>query len=492
MILSPEKNDKFDKASDYKAKAKVLFGKGVGDAIGLAYEQYLKQNDSKNLQFKDIVLFKFSRCKEFYDKFLKNCDAFHEKDLAEKSSVFLNFLLQHIPAGWVQDQCNYNSSQNIEDESVEIKGTIYNINEIDILATKLTVQAVHKKYTYEEINLNPDFQRNEIWTLEQKSLLIESLLINIPIPAFYIDARISGKWNVIDGLQRLSTIMSFTNDGFALSELEYLELKGKKFSTLDRKYQRRIEDYELTFNLIRHGTPTDVAFNIFTRINTLGTPLSAQEIRHAMNMGTATDLLKELAATPQFIQAISEKNHKSLSKRMNDKALILRYLSFKLLGYYKKDSFDETGYSKNDMNAFLIKGMETLNKLDYKHNEQDGNEYEKLKQDFIDSMQKSYIIFKEKCFRKFYETKDDKLAPINIPLFETIAFTVEKYSVEEIEKHKDQLFNEFLHLFIEKETDENIITGKFLDWITTATNNIDHVKKRFDKVQEVFRKTIGY
>jgi len=492
MILSPEKNDKFDKASDYKAKAKVLFGKGVGDAIGLAYEQYVKQNDSKNLQFKDIVLFKFSRCKEFYDKFLKNCDAFHEKDLEEKSSVFLNFLLQHIPADWVQDQCNYNNSQNIEDESVEIKGTIYNINEIDILATKLTVQAVHKKYTYEEINLNPDFQRNEIWTLEQKSLLIESLLINIPIPAFYIDARISGKWNVIDGLQRLSTIMSFTNDGFALSELEYLELKGKKFSTLDRKYQRRIEDYELTFNLIRHGTPTDVAFNIFTRINTLGTPLSAQEIRHAMNMGTATDLLKELSTTPEFIQAISIKNHKSLSKRMNDKAIILRYLSFKLLGYYKKDDNDKTGYSKNDMNAFLVQGMETLNKLNCKENEEDSKIYNQLKNDFIESMRKSHMIFQEKCFRKYFGEIEDKLAPINIPLFETVAYTVEKYSIDEIQQHSTQIYNEFLNLFNEKETDDNIQTGKFLDWITTSTNNIDYVKKRFDKVQEVFQKIIGH
>lgn len=493
MILSPSKNDKFDKSKTITEKARIVFNKEkkeISDAIGLAYEKYINPQLPKHTS-KDFILFKFSQCKELYDRYLKECDCFNDKSLEEKKSVFYDFLRERTPDEWLQKECNYNNPNEIEDENVIIDNTEYNINDIDISNQNFTVQAIHKKYTYEEIELNPDFQRSEIWSLKQKSLLIESLLINIPIPAFYIDARVSGKWVVIDGLQRLSTIMKFIEDDFKLSETEYLDLKGKNFSSLDRKYQRRIEDYELSFNLVKPNTPTEIAFNIFTRINTLGTSLSAQEIRHAMNMGTATTLLIKLSQTDEFIEAITEANHKSLSKRMNDKALILRYLSFKLLGYEKKNKDDKNdlGYLKNDMNAFLINGMRELNKLDF---ERDKEYLENIQKTFQDSMIKARVIFGDKCFRKFFELNETKKAPINLPLFETISLTVESYSIEEIELYKKEIFNTFLELFNERDNDKNVEEGKFLDWISSATNNPDNVKKRFEKVKEVFENIIGH
>lgn len=488
MILSPSKSDKFDKAISYEEKAIVLFTKEIGRPIGLAYKKYVAYNDVKKYLLKDLILFKFSQCKELYDKFLSNCEIFHAKDLDAKVKVYFDFLLERIPEDWIQEECGYNSFDDIEDENVEIENKHYNINDIDILAQNFTVQSIQKKYIYEEIDLNPDFQRSKIWTQKQKSLLIESILINIPIPAFYIDARISGKWNVIDGLQRLSTIMDFTEDEFKLGKTEYLSLEGKTFSTLERKYQRRIEDYELSFNLVRPGTPVEIAFNIFTRINTLGTPLSAQEIRHAMNMGTATTFLIDLSQTPEFIQAITEENHMSLSKRMNDKALILRYFSFAMLGYKKQFEDDENGYSKNDMNVFLINGMKALNLLNYDDHK---DKLDALKIEFTESMKKAYTVFGDKCFRKFFEVNEKKKSPINMPLFETITYAISAYSFEEVKQHKEEIFNQFLILFNERDTDENIENGKFLDWITTATNNPDNVKKRFEKVQEVFKNIIG-
>ncbi len=487
MILSPAKNDKFDQSSSFEEKAKSIFGKEIGTPIGLAYSQYHNADIKKHFS-KDFILYKFSQCKELYDKYLANCDSFKEKELNIKASVYYDFLLERTPEIWVQEECKYNNIDDIEDENVEIDNKEYNINDIDIIAQSFTVQSINKKYIYEEIDLNPDFQRSKVWTKKQKSLLIESLLINIPIPAFYIDARISGKWNVIDGLQRLSTIMDFIEDGVTLTKTEYLKLEGKTFSTLDRKYQRRIEDFELSFNLVKPGTPVEIAFNIFTRINTLGTPLSAQEIRHAMNMGTATTFLIDLSKTAEFITAISEKNYQSLSKRMNDKALILRYFSFRMLGYKKKFEDNQNGYSKNDMNAFLIKGMKALNELDY---EKDKERLDKLKIEFKESMKKAYMIFGDKCFRKFFTLNDKKKSPINIPLFETITDTLTMYSYEDIEEHKEEVFNAFLYLFNERDVEEHIENGKFLDWITTATNNPDNVRKRFEKVQEVFKNIIG-
>jgi len=493
MILSPSKNDRFDKVKTIKEKARIVFDKekkDTSDAIALAYEKYLNPAIPKH-NAKDFILYKFSQCKELYDRYLAECECFQDKSLEEKVSVFYDFLRERTPENWIQEECNYNNPNDIEDENVIIDNREYNINNIDITNQNFTVQSIHKKYTYEEIDLNPDFQRSKIWTSKQKSLLIESLLVNIPIPAFYLDARISGKWIVIDGLQRLSTIMDFLDDSFKLSETEYLDLKGKTFSTLERKYQRRIEDYELSFNLVKPGTPVEIAFNIFTRINTLGTPLSAQEIRHAMNMGTATSLLIKLSEMEEFIQAIGKENYKSLSKRMNDKALILRYLSFKLLGYEKKnkDNENDLGYLKNDMNAFLINGMKELNKLDF---EKDKDYLENIQQIFQESMKKAYIIFGDKCFRKFSELNEKKKAPINLPLFETLTLTLEKYSMEEVKLYKQTILNIFLELFNERDTDENIEEGRFLVWISSATNNADHVKKRFEKVNKIFKEIIGH
>jgi uncharacterized protein with ParB-like and HNH nuclease domain len=493
MILSPSKNDRFDKAKTIKEKARIVFDKekkDTSDAIALAYEKYLNPAIPKH-NAKDFILYKFSQCKELYDRYLAECECFQNKSSEEKVSVFYDFLRERTPEDWIQKECNYNNYSDIEDENVIIDNREYNINDIDIINQNFTVQAIYKKYTYEEIDLNPDFQRSKIWTSKQKSLLIESLLINIPIPAFYLDARTSGKWIVIDGLQRLSTIMDFLDDSFKLSETEYLDLKGKTFSTLERKYQRRIEDYELSFNLVKPSTPIEIAFNIFSRINSLGTPLSAQEIRHAMNMGTATSFLQQLSKTDEFIQAISKENYKSLSKRMNDKALILRYLSFKLLGYEKKDKDDKNdlGYLKNDMNAFLINGMKELNKLDF---EKDKDYLQNIQQIFQESMKKAYVIFGDKCFRKFFKLNENKKAPINLPLFETLTLTLEKYTIEEVQLYKNDIVNIFLNLFNEIDTIENMDEGKFLDWISSATNNPDNVKKRFEKVNQIFKDIIGH
>ncbi|WP_024954346.1 DUF262 domain-containing protein [Sulfurospirillum arcachonense] len=477
MLLSPEYENKFNEASTLKAKAIVLYGRNLGTLMA----ESLNKLDIE-LNYKDEILSEFSDIKEFYDRFLKNCEKFNVKSLDEQSQVISDFLLKKIPLEWVQEDCGFNNANSLEEEEEEVVSDGYDINSIDIRPTNLTIHQVYQKHQYKEIDLNPDFQRNEVWSRQQKSLLIESILIRIPIPAFYIDARNPRKWNVIDGLQRLSTIINFIKGTFALSksptgkkQLEYLtELEGKKYMELDRKYQRRIEEYTLLFNMVYPGTSNKVAFNIFTRINTLGTNLSAQEIRHAMNDGTSTRLLGRLSKDEDFIKAISEKNYKSMEKRMADRALILRYLAFKLFGY--------ENYLKNDMNDFLDKAMKKLNKI----NDRDENEklkLDKITQKFNENMKKSYIIFNDKSFRKFFSLNEKKKWPISLPLFETVNCALDNYTVEEIEKYKNEIFDSFFELF--KNDD-------FIEWISKATNNTDHVKWRFEAVNKIFKETIGH
>jgi len=475
MLLSPEIENDFDNAKTYNEKASILFGKKIGAIIAKGFEKSIQNNDKK--YYKEDILTEFSFAKEFYDKFLETCEKFQLKNSDEKADVISDFILKKIPKDWVQENCNFNKANDLENEGVEKISADYDINAIDIRLQPFTIHQIYQKYRYKELDLNPDFQRNEVWTNRQKSLLIESLLIRIPIPAFYIDARKQSKWNVIDGLQRLSTIIKFIQGEFKLgrNSLEYLEnLEGKAYKDLDRKYQRRIEDYTLQFNMVHPDTSNRVAFNIFTRINTLGTNLSAQEIRHAMNDGTSTRLLGRLSQNNNFIKAISIQNHNSMKKRMADRALILRYLAFKLFGY--------KSYLKNDMNDYLDKAMKKLNEI----NDQDENEkleLDKIAQIFNENMKKSYIIFQDKSFRKIFDLTEKKKWPISLPLFETINCALDNYTIEEIENYKKEIFNSFLELFK---------NNNFIEYISKATNNIDHVKWRFEAVNKIFKETIGH
>ena len=134
------------------------------------------------------------------------------------------------------------------------------------------------------LDLMPAFQRKGVWDNRRKSLLIESLMLRIPIPAFYFDEDDNSKKTVIDGLQRLSAINSYMNGEFSLSGLQYLqeECGGRFFTELQQKYQTRIEDAQLTVNILDSRSPENVKFDIFRRVNTGGIPLNAQEIRNVL------------------------------------------------------------------------------------------------------------------------------------------------------------------------------------------------------------------
>ena len=225
-------------------------------------------------------------------------------------------------------------------------------SKIDIDMKTMELSSIIERLEYNEINMNTDFQRKSgLWTKIQKSQLIESLLLRIPIPAFYFDGGIKDNWLIIDGLQRITALKEFVVDGtLELSGLEFFhDLEGMKYAELPRTFIRRIKETNIVAYIVKGGTPANVKYNIFKRINTGGLELKPQEIRHALYQGNATDLCKRFAKFPEFQMATT---YSIRDDRMMDQEFVLRFLA---VCYYGIDKYE--GISDNYLNG----AMEYLN-----------------------------------------------------------------------------------------------------------------------------------
>ena len=360
-----------------------------------------------------------------------------------------------------------------EDNEAEAVVKPFDPNKISLQIKQPTIDNIMKRLMADpsEIDLQTIFQRKGyLWDAKQKSRLIESLLLRIPLPAFYFDGTDDDKWLVVDGLQRLTTFYSYMGvKNFKLQGLEYLtDFEDHGFDDLPRSMQRRIEETQVTAYIIQPGTPEEVKFNIFKRINTGGLPLSPQEIRHALNQGVAADFLEELAAKPAFAKIF-----KNISKeRMEDREFVLRFLSFYLLGYQNYEP---------DMDGFLNQGMKYLAQISE-------DEREKCKKKFIRSMKRAYQIFEKYVFRKVWDDGEHrKRGPLNKSLFDVWSVCLAQLDADEyvlLLQSKNKLLDAFVQLL---STDK-----KFERSITSGTGGKAEVNIRFTKIQEIVRGVLGY
>ena len=147
--------------------------------------------------------------------------------------------------------------ENVESDNEARIEHPFDPEQIKIRTVNISVDYIVGRIQHNEIDLAPPFQRmRDIWKLGPKSRLIESLLLRIPIPVFYVAADEDENWLVVDGLQRFSTVYDYMTGKFLLKDLEYLKrIEGKKFSQLNRPYQRRISETQLVVNVIERALP---------------------------------------------------------------------------------------------------------------------------------------------------------------------------------------------------------------------------------------------
>jgi hypothetical protein len=317
------------------------------------------------------------------------------------------------------------------------------------------------------------FQRqDDLWDKGKQSRLIESILIRFPLPAFFFDASDDNNWLVVDGLQRLSSIRNFcVLKTLKLQDLEFLtHLNGKTWDGLSDDLHRVIEEAEVIIYKILPGTPTDVKFNIFKRINTGGLILEAQEIRHALFQGAPSHFVTELARTTEFLEATE---YKIATHRMLDRDFVNRFLCFYLFG---TETYGTKEYGQ-DLDTFMSKAMASI----YDKSE---TELNKIREDFKQSMLLSKAIFGREAFRKVYYDYD-RLPPINKALFDAIAVQfglINQADRDVLNANKD----EFKKLLFDKlNTDQYFFTS-----VTSSTGDKNRIIKRHTVVAELINEII--
>jgi len=184
-----------------------------------------------------------------------------------------------------------------------------------------------------QIDLSPRYQRRDRWTAQRQSMLIESFLMNVPIPPVFLNEDNYGTYSVIDGKQRLTAIHEFMRGRLKLQGLKvFEELNGMTFDTLSSNLQNVIATRaNLRATIILRQSDKEVKFEVFRRLNTGGIRLNAQEIRNSTWPGPLNDLLLDLSEEPAFreLLGIGMIQSSSLYKEMRDVELVLRFLTFR-------------------------------------------------------------------------------------------------------------------------------------------------------------------
>lgn len=315
-----------------------------------------------------------------------------------------------------------------------------------------------------DLIIDPEWQRNYVWNRVQASKLIESFLLNIPIPVVYLARTEEDRYEVIDGLQRLKSIFDFLDNNLKLSGLDFFtDLNGSTYKDLESSIQRKIRNSTLRSFELASNTDSNLHFVVFERLNTGGTKLNEMEIRNCIFRGKLNDLMKGLSDNKDFITCV---NQKTLAKRMDDRNLVLRFLAF-----YERTHHKYNGGLKKFLNEFLETYRNpTPNKLD---------EYKSV---FEKCMKASVTVFGDQAFRlkatnlKASSHQGEWSTRINMPIFQCISTSFTGYNIGQITRGADRIYEEYIDMI---STDE-----KWVDYVRRATTEPTRLKYVFDTWQK--------
>jgi len=335
----------------------------------------------------------------------------------------------------------------------------YPLDSVFVRTDARTVRDVVMRINNDRYDLNPDFQREYLWDVGKQSRLIESCVMRIPLPVFYVAEAKDGRIIVVDGLQRLTTFKRFLNNEFKLrlpkpekeGATENL-LNGKRFDQLPLNIQERIEDTQLTLYILDAKAPERAKLDIFDRVNS-GVMLTRQQMRNSLYNGPATRWLQTVAKSDIFLNATG---HSLNPKTMRDREAINRFCAFKIKGWQS--------YKSADMDGFLADALEKMNKMD-------DAQREELRDHFELSMRSNMALFGAHAFRKSLVQGEGDRFVLNIALFDVCSVYFSGIPESQVTDYAELYRSAIRQLVVESDFDHAI---------TYSTNSVVQIKKRFE------------
>lgn len=328
-----------------------------------------------------------------------------------------------------------------------------------------------------DLDLQPEYQRKYVATKKIASKLIESILMDVPIPVIYLAEEKDGTYSVIDGQQRLTSFLSFMSgkypngETFKLTGLKVLkELNRKSFSGLNDEEKNKIRKTTLHTIVIKKESNEDVKFAIFERLNTGSIKLNEDEIRNTVYRGNYINLLSELEKNKIFHEVVQKENFK---RRMFYRGMILRFLALSEKSYLNYQP---------SMKQFCNKELRDNRNL----NEEKAEDYRKR---FLHCIDLVKVVFGKTAFRRYAAANKEKekgnwsTTRINMALFDVQMCGFVNYSKNEVLNKADFIREALLDLMSNNQD--------FIDSILIQTSNKEVVKKRFKIWLEKLGEVIG-
>ncbi|TGM07110.1 DUF262 domain-containing protein [Leptospira jelokensis] len=355
----------------------------------------------------------------------------------------------------VKEEIEFEDNEFSEEEESVVNTTPPEERKLFTQAYDKSVSDLVRMITDKDIILNPHYQREYVWDNKRASLLIESIILNVPIPVVYVSQEDDEKWNVIDGLQRLNSLNRFFERDFKLKGLEVLdELNGCDIKTLNPKALRILRNGLIRVVMISSDSDPNIKYDVFMRLNRGSVRLSEQELRNCLYRGPYNDLLKELRSNPQFMDIL---NLTEKHPRMNEIELIERF--FAMFDDWDNENLVMKSYKKQ-IKRLLNEHMNQMTKIDLKKL----NQYKSL---FTETIKKVFLVFQNKAFRRIdgsynYETT------LNRALMDCIMVSFTYYSEDKIRQKSQKIIDLLVNKLISDPEFLNSITKS--TWNTKAVN----------------------
>jgi hypothetical protein len=329
-------------------------------------------------------------------------------------------------------------------------------------ASDLSLETIAAMVDRWAIDVAPEFQRRERWDVKQQSSLIESFLLNVPVPPVYLMEDDFGTYSVIDGKQRITTIRDFMRNVLVLKDLEtFKEIEGLRFRDLPRALRNALDvrPYLRVVTLLKQSDP-GLKYEVFTRLNMGGEPLNAQEIRNVVFRGPLNDLLLDLAKHPFLHLQLKIRNVKSPAfMQMSDVEFVLRFLTLRgsLTSY--------TGNLRRAMDEFMT------------HHRQAGpDKVAEMRQSFLHSIEGCQRLWDDLAFKRpeAHVWRHQMLAGMYDAQMIAVAFLTPT-QIDTLASRSGEVVEATRLLFED---------SKFDEAVRRATNNLSNIQYRVRKMKE--------